>query len=74
MGNTEKIEYGSCRHWDTTRGYGFIRTDDGRDFFAHWSDLMMEGFRCLHIGDKVSFTSVPVDGKPDKATNVTITE
>lgn len=35
-------------------GYGFIAAD-GRDYFAHFSEISHEGFKSLREGDKVFF-------------------
>jgi len=45
-----------CRYIHNKR-YGFIRSDeDGRTYFAHWSQLVMAGYHALTEGDVVSFT------------------
>jgi cold shock protein len=56
------------------KGYGFLKWEkDGqpqKDMFVHFSDLMMEGFKTLLKGQKVSFqVGVNKNGDP-KAINV----
>lgn len=37
-------------------GWGFVRTDDkDRSVFAHWSDIVGDGFRALIVGQRVLF-------------------
>jgi cold shock CspA family protein len=38
-----------------SRGFGFIRTDDGRDIFFHRADLIELEFHSLKEGQSVSF-------------------
>ena len=45
--------------------YGFIQKDsDGKDIFCHYSSIVMEGYKSLKTGDKVSFDIV--DGEKGK--------
>ncbi len=37
------------------RGFGFITGDDGGDYFVHQSSILMDGYRFLQVGDKVTF-------------------
>ncbi len=71
------IKYtGEVLWFDPKRGYGFIGWDkDGvkqKDLFVHFSDIVCEGFKTLHKGQKVSFgLGVNKHGDP-KATEVTV--
>jgi cold shock CspA family protein len=40
-------------------GFGFIRVDDGKDYFFHLTELIDVTFSMLHVGDQMSF--VPVE-------------
>jgi cold shock protein len=40
----------------TTKGYGFIKTESGKDLFFHSSSLQGVSLLDLHEGQKVSFT------------------
>ena len=51
------------------RGFGFIRTDSGRDLFFHMS-AVPSGFEALREGQRVSFTE-GVGQKGPCAENVT---
>lgn len=51
------------------RGYGFIQWKkdgvDQPDMFVHFSDILMEGYKQLQAGEKVSFgIGANYDGKP----------
>jgi len=67
---------GEVLWFDPKRGYGFIGWDkDGvkqKDLFVHFSDIVCEGFKTLHKGQKVSFgLGVNKHGDP-KAAEVTV--
>lgn len=43
--------------WFNRKGIGFIRPDEaGSDLFCHYSNIVMEGFKTLHAGERVSYT------------------
>lgn len=66
------MQTGTCKWFDTKKGFGFITPDDGQpDLFCHQSVIKSSGFRSLQEGEPVEF-SVEVDqnGKT-KAINVT---
>lgn len=61
---------GTVKWFNAVRGFGFITGDDGKDYFVHFSQIQMEGFKKLHADQKVEF-SVGADGKDRKiAVNV----
>lgn len=37
------------------RGFGFIRSDDGSEFFFHATTIAHGAFADLHVGDRVTF-------------------
>lgn len=71
------IKYnGEVLWFDPKRGYGFIGWEkDGvkqKDLFAHFSDIVCEGFKTLYKGQKVSFgLGVNKHGDP-KAIEITV--
>ena len=50
----EKIN-GKVKWFNTNKGFGFILTDDGREIFVHYSDIITDGFKNLSEGETVSF-------------------
>lgn len=47
---------GKVKFFNVKKGWGFIEGDDGKDYFVHYSDLQMEGFKKLKEGQEVSFS------------------
>ncbi len=47
---------GRVKFWNTDKGFGFVRCDDGSDLFAHVSNF---GFLVPKVGDRVSFEVGP---------------
>jgi cold shock protein len=46
---------GRVKWFNPKKGYGFIASDDGKEFFVHHTSIEGEGFRSLEDGDRVSF-------------------
>ncbi len=46
---------GTVKKFDKEKGYGFITGEDGKDYFFHYSQLMMEGFKTAEVGQKVDY-------------------
>lgn len=47
---------GTVKWFNETKGYGFIKPDDGGDdLFVHHSGIVGSGFKTLSEGQKVSF-------------------
>ena len=64
------MQYGIVKNWDSSRGFGFIVTNDDEDIFVNVNDLDITiKKRGLQEGDRVSF-DVRSDLKGEKATNV----
>ena len=60
---------GTVKWFSSEKGFGFITTEEGKDVFAHFSQINKEGFKTLEEGQKVSFDIV--DGpKGPAAANV----
>ena len=64
---------GKVKWFDPKKGYGFIQRDEGDDVFVHFSNVTMDGFRKLDMGDEVEFElKQSKDGKGPEALNVKI--
>ena len=47
---------GTVKWFNDAKGFGFITPDDGSaDLFAHFTQIVQEGFKSLKEGDKVIF-------------------
>lgn len=49
---------GTVKWFNETKGFGFIVTDEGKDIFAHFTDIQTQGFKVLLEGQRVEFTVV----------------
>ena len=61
---------GIVKWFSDAKGYGFIRGDDGRDVFVHYSAITSTGFRTLAQGQAVEY-DVQQSAKGLQAVSVT---
>ncbi len=68
------MQFGTVKMWDSSKGFGFIVSDDDEDLFVHVSSLQItvKGSR-LEEGQRVGF-DVRRDMKGDKAINVRVVD
>lgn len=53
------MKTGVVKWFNNAKGYGFILCDDsGKDVFAHYSSIEMDGYRTLKAGQCVAFESI----------------
>ena len=66
---------GGVKFFNSERGYGFIKPDDGgRDVFVHITAVERAGMKSLNEGQRLSFEVEPdKKGKGPKAVNLVIT-
>lgn len=55
---------GNVKWFDTEKGWGFIRLEDGEEVFVHHSDIQGEGFRSLKDGAEVELEVERADRGP----------
>lgn len=46
---------GIVKWFNESKGFGFIKSEDGGDVFVHYSSIQGNGFKVLAEGDSVSF-------------------
>merc|ERR1712088_1210720 len=63
--------FGTCKWWNSQKGFGFITPDDGgADVFVHQTAISADGFRSLAEGEELEYTvEQGADGRL-KASNV----
>ena len=65
-----KLVNGTVKWFNDEKGYGFIKQEDGKDVFVHYSSINSNGRRTLKEGQKI--TMEVVQGKNGlQAENVT---
>jgi cold shock protein len=62
---------GTVKWFNSEKGFGFITAEDGKDVFAHFSQIKSEGYKSLDEGQKVSF-DVGQGQKGPQAENITV--
>ena len=62
---------GSVKWFNNKKGFGFITREDGSDIFVHFSAIVVDGYKKMAEGDKVTF-EVEQGKKGEQATNVVI--
>jgi CspA family cold shock protein len=58
---------GTVKWFNSEKGFGFIRRDEGDDVFVHYSAIAGDGFRSLEEGQRVEFDVVPGRKGPQAA-------
>ena len=49
---------GTVKWFNSEKGFGFITGEDGKDVFAHFSQIKVDGFKTLEEGQSVSYDVV----------------
>ena len=52
---------GIVEKFDKTKGFGFIKTENNKRVFFHYSHIIMEGFKTIEVGTEVDFQIVESD-------------
>ena len=61
---------GTVKWFNKQKGWGFVTSDEGTDYFLHFSGINGSGFRSLESGDVVEFDLKETE-RGMKAVNVT---
>jgi CspA family cold shock protein len=62
---------GTVKWFNADKGFGFITAEDGKDVFAHYSQINSTGFRTLEEGQAVTF-DVAQGQKGPQAENIVV--
>ena len=60
---------GVVKWFNDSKGFGFLKQENGEDVFVHFSAIQTEGFKSLKEGQKVSF-EVTQGPKGKQASNI----
>lgn len=60
---------GTVKWFNADKGFGFITPENGKDVFAHFSQIQSDGFKSLDEGQKVTF-DVEEGQRGPQATNI----
>ena len=71
---TGEMMKGTVKWFDVRKGFGFITDEDGVDWYVHFSNIKMDGFKKLRPGQEVSFIAEDDEHGRSKAKEVTILE
>lgn len=52
---------GTVKCFDSKKGYGFINGSDGKEYFFHYSQLLMDGFKSIDAKQQIEFDAVKTD-------------
>ena len=63
------MERGTVKWFNDSKGFGFIKPENGEDVFVHHTAIQSEGFKSLAEGEQVEF-DVEQGEKGSKASNV----
>lgn len=62
---------GTVKWFNAEKGYGFIKDEEGKDIFVHFSSINSDGYKTLEEGQNVTYDLVESDRGP-QAKNVTV--
>ena len=60
---------GTVKWFNEEKGFGFITAEDGKEVFAHFSEIQKSGFKKLTEGEEVTF-EITKGAKEPQASNI----
>ena len=60
---------GKVKWFNAEKGFGFITADNGKDVFAHFSQIQKDGYKSLQEGEAVEF-DITEGQKGPQASNI----
>lgn len=64
---------GTVKWFNAEKGFGFITSEDGKDLFAHFSEIKKDGFKTLEEGQNVTF-EIKEGQKGPQAANIVVVD
>ena len=58
---------GTVKWFNQEKGFGFITGEDGKDVFAHFSQIQKEGLKTLNENEEVTFDIIEGQKGPQAA-------
>lgn len=49
------MSQGTVKWFNEQKGFGFITSDDGQEYFVHHTSIIADGFKTLNEGAEVQF-------------------
>ncbi len=62
---------GVVKWFDSKKGYGFVTSDGGKEYFVHFSGIASDGFKSLVENQAVEF-DLATGNKGEQAVNVKV--
>ncbi|WP_279117729.1 cold-shock protein [Fusobacterium varium] len=58
---------GTVKWFNQEKGFGFITGEDGKDIFAHFSQIQKDGFKTLNENEEVTYDIIEGQKGPQAA-------